>query len=65
MALKPIFRKPKMPFAGARIPRTVGQIEGGAAIFAAPHGTPYRGIDNRRHAASADAIRKAIAVDGD
>jgi agmatinase len=65
MPPKSIFRKPKMPFAGARIPGTVAQIEGGAAIFAAPHGTPYRDIDNRPHAASADALRKAIAADGD
>ena len=65
MPPKPLFRKPKIPFAGARAPRAVGQIEGGAAIFGAPHGTPYRGIDNRPHAASADALRKAIAADGD
>jgi agmatinase len=65
MPPKPVFRKPKLPFAGARIPRTIEQVEGGAAIFAAPHGTPYRGIDNRPHAASADALRKAIAADGD
>jgi agmatinase len=65
MPPKPLLRKPKMPFAGARIPRTIDGIEGGAAIFAAPHGTPYRGIDNRPHAASADALRKAIAADGD
>jgi agmatinase len=65
MPHKPLFRKPKKPFAGARTPRAVGQIEGGAAIFGAPHGTPYRGIDNRPHAASADALRKAVAADGD
>ncbi len=34
-----------------------------AAIFGAPHGTPYRSIDNRVHASSADAFRKAMAED--
>jgi agmatinase len=34
-----------------------------AAFFAAPHGTPYRTIDNRPHAASADAIRTALKGD--
>jgi agmatinase len=65
MPSEPDFRKPKLPFAGAAVPKTVAEIEGGAAIFGAPHGTPYRGIDNRAHAASADALRKAIAADGD
>jgi agmatinase len=34
-----------------------------AAVFGAPHGTPYRGIDNRVHAAAPDAFRKALAAD--
>jgi agmatinase len=32
-----------------------------AAIFGAPHGTPYRSIDNRVHATAPDAFRKAMA----
>ncbi len=36
-----------------------------AAIFAVPHGTPYKTIDNRVHAGSGDAIRAAIAADAD
>ncbi len=34
-----------------------------AAIFGAPHGTAYRNIDNRVHAGSPDAFRKAMAED--
>ena len=34
-----------------------------AAIFGAPHGTPYPGIDNRVHAGSANAFRAALAED--
>ena len=34
-----------------------------AAIFGAPHGTPYRGIDNRIHQTAPDVFRKALAED--
>lgn len=33
------------------------------AFFGAPHGTPYKTIDNRPHAASNDAIREALKGD--
>lgn len=36
-----------------------------AAVFGAPHGTPYPGIDNRIHAGSAKAFRQAVAEDGE
>lgn len=36
-----------------------------AAIFGAPHGTPYRGIDNRVHQTAPDAFRKALAADAE
>lgn len=36
-----------------------------AAIFGAPHGTPYRGIDNSVHAGTAAALRQAMAGDGE
>lgn len=32
-----------------------------AAVFAAPHGTPYKGIDNKLQAGSGDAFRRAMA----
>jgi agmatinase len=36
-----------------------------AAIFGAPHGTPYRGIDNRVHAGTAQALRAALMNDAE
>ena len=36
-----------------------------AAIFGARHGTPYRAIDNRLHAAAPNAFRAALAADVD
>ncbi|MGH6907702.1 MAG: arginase family protein [Aestuariivirga sp.] len=36
-----------------------------AAIFGAPHGTPYKGIDNRIHGSAPDAFRAALASDRD
>ena len=36
-----------------------------AAIFGAPHGTPYDGIDNRVHAKAPDAFRVALAADAE
>ena len=36
-----------------------------AALFGAPHGTPYPGIDNRVHATAPNAFRKALAADGE
>ena len=34
-----------------------------AALFGAPHGTPYRGIDNRIHATAPNAFRAALRED--
>jgi agmatinase len=34
-----------------------------AVVFGAPHGTPYRGIDNRIHAKAADSFRLALKDD--
>lgn len=36
-----------------------------AAIFGAPHGTPYAGIDNRVHKGAPDAFRMALRDDRD
>lgn len=33
------------------------------AVFGAPHGTPYRGIDNRVHQKAPDTFRKAMHID--
>lgn len=35
------------------------------AVFGAPHGTPYPGIDNRVHQKAADAFRLAVRADGE
>ncbi len=49
------------PFLGAGKSKTPSGFD--AAIFGAPHGTPYKGIDNRVHAGSPRAFRKALAAD--
>jgi len=36
-----------------------------AAVFGAPHGTPYPGTDNRVHAGAAKAFREALASDAE
>ncbi len=35
------------------------------AVFGAPHGTPYKGIDNRPHAKAADSFRLALKGDAE
>ena len=56
------FVKPPHPFPAAE--HFASMRGANAIVFGAPHGTPYRGIDNGVHAASADAIRQALAEDG-
>jgi agmatinase len=56
-------KKPRIPFLGAQFARSARGF--GAALFATPHGTPYRGIDNRVHAGTANALRKALASDAE
>lgn len=57
-----------MPFSTA-VPafygssRTTDPKGHAAAIFGAPHGTPYEGIDNRVNEDAADAFRMALAED--
>lgn len=50
-----------IPFLGAEA--SVSPKGYGAAIFGAPHGTPYPGIDNDGHGASANALRRAVHSD--
>jgi len=53
----------QLAFFGAR---RAGSPEGfGAAIFGAPHGTPYPGIDNSVYAETASALRRAVAADAE
>jgi agmatinase len=51
----------KVPFMGTRFAKTAKGAN--AAVFGAPHGTPYKSIDNRVHASAADAFRKALEED--
>lgn len=56
-----VVRKKTLSFMGtvsARLPKAAH-----AAVFGAPHGTPYRGIDNRVHARAADSFRAALKED--
>jgi agmatinase len=56
--------KPKVPaFIGTKFGKSAKGAQVG--LFGAPHGTPYRGIDNRKHAGSADAYRLAMAGDAE
>jgi agmatinase len=52
-----------VPFIGATRSRTPAGFH--AAVFGAPHGTPYPRIDNRIHATAPDAFRRALAADGE
>ncbi len=53
----------------AKIPPFMGTVSAKlpkgaqAAVFGAPHGTPYRGIDHRVHAGAADHFRQALKDD--
>jgi agmatinase len=57
MAVDP-FTKTMTPFMATK----AAKVPDGAklAVFGAPHGTPYRGIDNRIHQKAPDAFRTAI-----
>ena len=56
--------KSKIPaFIGTKFGKTARGARVG--LFGAPHGTPYRGIDNRVHAGSADAYRMSLAGDAE
>ena len=49
------------PFMGTKYASS--PMGANVVIFGAPHGTPYRGIDNRVHAKSADQFRLALKED--
>jgi agmatinase len=55
-------KKPRSVFLGSRFAASPQGSQ--AALFGAPHGTPYRGIDNRPYESAAGAVRKAIKADG-
>lgn len=55
------FQPAKIPFMGAS--RDINPGDADAVLFGAPHGTPYKGIDNVVHAGTADALRTAMEED--
>ncbi|MCO6052112.1 arginase family protein [Mesorhizobium sp. RP14(2022)] len=57
------FNTPRWPFFGASL--AAGAEGCDAAIFGAPHGTPYPEIDNRPYASAADTLRHALHADAD
>ena len=63
MAKKTSVRKAKPCFMGAVPAKSPKGFA--AAIFGAPHGTPYKSIDNRIFATAPDAFRKALAADAE
>jgi agmatinase len=54
-------KKPPVAFLGSRFSATARNFD--AALFGAPHGTPYRGIDNRPYAHAPNMLRKAVKAD--
>jgi agmatinase len=55
------FKKPPVAFIGSRFSASVRDFD--AALFGAPHGTPYRGIDNRPYERAPNELRKAVKGD--
>lgn len=56
-------KRPPTPFLGSRFSATARGFD--AALFGAPHGTPYRGIDNRPYETAPNSLRKALKADQD
>lgn len=56
------FKPAPHPFPGAAAVTSPHDCQ--AVIFAAPHGTPYRGMDNRVHERTGEVLRKAVKEDG-
>jgi len=54
-------KKPSAAFLGSRFSASARDFD--VALFGAPHGTPYRGIDNRSHERAANVLRKALKSD--
>jgi agmatinase len=51
----------KTPFLGCKFAKSAHGAS--AVVFGAPHGTPYKGIDNRVHQTAPNAFRAALAED--
>jgi agmatinase len=55
------FKKPPVAFIGSRFSASARDFD--IALFGAPHGTPYRGIDNLPYARAPSELRKAVKGD--
>ena len=56
-------KKPRASFLGSSFATSAEAAD--AVLFGAPHGTPYRGIDNRPYETAPNALRKALDPDKD
>lgn len=54
-------KKPPVTFLGSRFSTSARDFD--VALFGAPHGTPYRGIDNRPYQTAPNVLRKAVKAD--
>lgn len=54
-------KKPPTPFLGSKFAASPRNAQ--AAVFGAPHGTPYKGIDNRPYEKAPDVLRNALTAD--
>jgi agmatinase len=55
------FDPPKVPFIGASQETAIADAD--LVVFGAPHGTPYRDIDNEPSASAPDTLRRALQDD--
>ena len=56
-----MFAQSDIPFIGASKGTPVSAAD--LVVFGAPHGTPYRGIDNQQFASAPEAMRRALEED--
>lgn len=56
-----LFHPVNIPFIGAKKETDIADAD--LVVFGAPHGTPYTGIDNKLHAGTPDALRRALEED--
>ena len=63
--MTPRFDQADPPFMGAEPTGSVEAATADAMLFAAPHGTPYPGIDNTVHERTGRAIRESFGAEAD
>lgn len=63
MPATPTFNPPNHPFCGATHAKDLKKLDADAAIFAAPHGTSYRGNDGRVFEGTSKALRQSLLLE--